>query len=183
MSTGTVVDHETMTVRAGKPADASALHALITAHLDEGRLLPRTVSELGVHAPRFVVVERGSALVGCAELAVLSSSVAEIRSLVVEASARGAGLGRRMVDHLTRRARRDGFERVCAFAHDPAFFVGLGFSVVPHASVPEKIAHDCAACPLFRACGQVALVRDLHEAGFRWPAASGGDLRMEGHAH
>lgn len=95
---------------------------------------------------------------------------------------RGAGLGSRM-DHLTRSARRDGFERVCAFAHDPAFFVGLGFSIAPHARVPEKIAHDCAACRLFRSCGQFALVQDLREAGFRSPAASDVDLRIESHAH
>ena len=66
-----------------------------------------------------------------------------------------------MVDELGRRARRDGFERLCAFAHDARFFVGLGFSIVPHTWVPEKIAHDCAACPLFRSCGQYAMLLEL----------------------
>ena len=36
-----------------------------------------------------------------------------------------------------------------------------GFSIVPHTWVPEKIAHDCIACPLFRNCGQYAIVLDL----------------------
>ncbi len=63
-----------------------------------------------------------------------------------------------MVDDLAARARRDGFTRLCAFAHDPTFFVRRGFSIVPHTWVPEKIAHDCNSCPLFRNCGQYAVV-------------------------
>ena len=68
------------------------------------------------------------------------------------------GLGVRMVEDLAARARREGFARLCAFAHDPAFFVRRGFSIVPHTWVPEKIAHDCISCPLFRNCGQYAIV-------------------------
>ncbi len=40
----------------------------------------------------------------------------------------------------------------------------LGFSIVPHTWVPEKIARDCYSCPLFRNCGQYAVVLDLHHA-------------------
>lgn len=157
------VDNERAVLRMGTPADAPALLALIDAHAREGHLLPRALPDLNVHAPRFVVAERDGQLVGCAELAPLSADVAEVRSLVVDRQARGLGLAQRMVDALAGRARRDGFDRLCAFAHDPAFFVHLGFSMVPHTWVPEKIAHDCAACPLFRSCGQTALILPLDE--------------------
>jgi len=150
-------------LRAATVADAPALLELIAAHLEEGRLLPRTLDELSVHAPRFVVaVDKPSArIVGCAELAPLSQGVAEIRSLVVGRDARKAGVGNRMVEALATRARNEGFGRLCAFAHDPAFFVRRGFSIVPHTWVPEKIAHDCTTCPLFRNCGQFAIVLEL----------------------
>jgi amino-acid N-acetyltransferase len=155
-------------LRTAVAADAPALHALIATHLEEGRLLPRTMAELADHAHRFVVamqgdksVAQGDRIVGCAELAPLSASVAEVRSLVVAREARQSGLGYRMVDELGRRARRDGFARLVAFAHDPRFFVRLGFSIVPHTWVPEKIAHDCHSCPLFRNCGQYATVLDV----------------------
>ena len=69
-----------------------------------------------------------------------------------------------MVEELGRRARREGVARVCAFAHDARFFVRMGFSIVPHTWVPEKIAHDCHSCPLFRNCGQYAIVLDLERA-------------------
>ena len=166
------------TLRAAVAADAPALHALIVAHLEEGRLLPRTLSELADHAPRFVVAIQGEQLaiqgeqvagqgariVGCAELAPLSKAVAEVRSLVVSHDARQSGLGHRMVEELGRRARREGFARLCAFAHDARFFVRMGFSIVPHTWVPEKIAHDCHSCPLFRNCGQYAIALDLERA-------------------
>lgn len=174
------------TLRAAVAADAPALHALIAAYLEEGRLLPRTLGELADHAPRFVVaaqgdksVAQGDRIVACAELAPLSPAVAEVRSLVVAREARQTGLGYRLVDELGRRARREGFARLCAFAHDPRFFVRLGFSIVPHTWVPEKIAHDCHACPLFRNCGQYAVVLDVTRA----LAKTGAATRATGSSH
>jgi amino-acid N-acetyltransferase len=148
-------------LRSASAADAAALHALIEAHLEEGRLLPRTLGELSVHAPRFVVAVRRGRIVGCAELAPLSGHLAEVRSLVVSRSARALGIGRLLIDELQRRARTAGFDQLCAFAHDAAFFVRSGFSIVPHTWLPEKIARDCSSCALFRRCGQHALVLPL----------------------
>ncbi len=146
-------------VRTAVADDATAIHALITTHLEEGHLLPREHDEIAAHAGRFLVVTDGGRLIACAELAPLGPRVAEIRSLVVDRTTRGSGLGRRLVDALTATAADDGYETVCAFAHAPAFFVGLGFTVVPHEQVPEKIAADCVRCPRYQQCGQFAVVR------------------------
>jgi GNAT superfamily N-acetyltransferase len=80
---------------------------------------------------------------------------------VVGRDARSGGLGRQILDELVRRATREGFEKLCAFTHAPAYFVHLGFSIVPHVWVPEKVARDCTACALFRRCGQYAVTRAL----------------------
>jgi N-acetylglutamate synthase-like GNAT family acetyltransferase len=184
MSMRVVVDNQRVALRTATEADAAALHALVTAHLEEGRLLPRSLGELSVHAPRFVVATRGGRLVGCAELAPLSAGVAEIRSLVVDRQARGSGLAQRMVRELARRARVNGHATLCAFAHDPGFFVRFGFSIVPHTWVPEKIAHDCVACPLFRQCGQHALVLSLDDrAALGTRTAAARDARVVTGAH
>jgi len=137
---------------------------LITASLEEGHLLPRTLSELVVHAERFTIAVRGRRIVGCAELAPLSPSVAEVRSLAVDASARGAGVGTDIVEELRRRARREGFEKLCAFTHAPAYFIQMGFSIVPHTWLLEKVFTDCVKCPQFRRCGQYAMVVPLDDA-------------------
>jgi amino-acid N-acetyltransferase len=155
----------TFAVRSATTQDASALHALITSHVEEGRLLPRTIEELTTHAARFVVAVRRGRIVGCAELAPLSSRVAEVRSLVAAQHVRGSGIGRVLVRELVQRARSAGYAELCAFAHDPTLFVRLDFSLVPHTWLPDKIARDCASCAWFRRCGQHALVRALRAGG------------------
>lgn len=153
-----------VTLRSATSEEAGALHKIIASHAEEGHLLPRALDELTRRASRFVVgVDRGR-IVACAELAPLSGAVAEVRSLVVHRNARQMGIGKRLVDELQRRARTEGFDRLCAFTHEPGYFVRMGFSIVPHTWVPEKIAHDCTSCPLFRTCGQHAVVLPLHAA-------------------
>ena len=149
------------TLRTADAPDAPKLHALITANLVEGHLLPRTLHELTVRASRFVVAIRGRKLVGCAELAPLSPQVAEVRSLAVDGSARRHGVGTMLVDELRVRARREGFDKLCAFTHAPGYFIPMGFSIVPHLWIPEKIFTDCVKCPQFRRCGQYAMVLPL----------------------
>ena len=149
-------------IRSAEAVDAEALYALISAHADEGHLLPRGLDELRRHAARFLVAESGGELMGCAELAPLSARVAEVRSLVVTRDVRGVGLASRLVRELQSAARQQGFETLCAFTHDARFFVRQNFSIVPHTWLPEKIATDCLGCPLFRKCEQHAMLLPLH---------------------
>src|SRR5262245_22446687 len=153
-----------VTLRTAEPREARKLYALIQANLEEGHLLPRTLGELSVHAPRFVVAVKGRSIVGCAELAPLSPTVAEVRSLAVDAKVRGGRIGVAIVEELRRRARREGFERLCAFTHAPGYFTNMGFSIVPHTWLLEKIFTDCVKCPQFRVCGQYAMVVPLDSA-------------------
>ncbi len=151
-------------LRTGERSHARRLHALIETNREEGHLLPRTLSDLVVHAPRFTVATKGRRIVGCADLASLSPAVAEVRSLAVDPSVRGSGVGTRLVDELRRRAKREGFEKLCAFTHAPGYFIQMGFSIVPHSWLLEKVFTDCLKCPLFRTCGQYALVVPLDDA-------------------
>jgi amino-acid N-acetyltransferase len=155
------VSRRALALRTGTTADAVAIHELILDHLEEGHLLPRELEEIIVRVDRFVVAVHRDRVVACAELAPLSSTVAEIRSLVVSRQARNLGLSRRIVDELIRRATLAGFSRLCAFTHSPAYFVHMGFSIVPHVWLPEKIVTDCHTCVHFRQCGQYAVMHDL----------------------
>ena len=87
----------------------------------------------------------------------LSAQVAEVRSLVVDPSARSLGVGGMIVDELRARARREGFDKLCAFTHAPGYFMPMGFSIVPHLWVAEKVYTDCVKCPLLP---QLRPVRD-----------------------
>jgi len=148
-------------LRSATSADAAAIHDLISAHLDEGHLLPRDLDDVGRHANRFVVCDVAGTIKACAELAPLSAAVAEVRSLVVARDFRRVGLAARLVGEMTTRARAAGFETLTAFTNDPRFFIRQNFSIVPHVWVPEKIANTCLTCPLFRRCTQYAMLLPL----------------------
>jgi N-acetylglutamate synthase-like GNAT family acetyltransferase len=155
------VKEKVVALQSATAAHADAIHALIVEHLADGHLLPRERGEVAVHVGRFVVALEGDRVVACAELAPLSRTVAEVRSLVVVSGTRNTGVGRKLVDELLRRAEVAGYEKLCAFTHTPAYFVHMDFSIVPHAWLPEKIVTDCAACRHFRHCGQYAVVHGL----------------------
>ena len=76
--------------------------------------------------PRVTLRRRGRAsatgdrIVGCAELAPLSASVAEVRSLVVGRDARRVGLGQRMSTSSAAAPGATASTALCAFAHDPS---------------------------------------------------------------
>jgi amino-acid N-acetyltransferase len=151
-----------ITLRQATAADAGVIHALIVDHLAEGHLLPRERAEIVEHAHRFIVATQGTQVVACAELAPLSGAVAEVRSFVVSRGARSLGVGTRLVDALYARAREAGFGTLCAFTHSPGYFVRLGFAIVPHQWLPEKISTDCVGCRHFQQCGQYAVSRSVH---------------------
>ena len=153
----------TVMFRRAEGSDAPAIHKLISDNLEVGHLLPRTMDDVVGHAPRFIVAEVDRRVIGCAELAPLSGKVAEVRSLVVDQEARGNRIGPRLLTELASAAIAQGFSTLCAFTHQPSHFVKLGFTIVPHMWVPEKIAHDCTTCPLFRRCGQYAVTLPLRD--------------------
>ena len=159
-------------LRTAVRSDARRIHELIQRNQQAGHLLPRQLSELTSRIDRFVVgVDGRGSIVACGELAPLSASLAEIRSLVVSEKRRGKGLGRRVVDELKQRARAAGYDDLCVLAHEPAYFAHMGFSIVPHTWLPEKIMADCRNCPLFRRCDQFAMVTDLDSVLEVHPAA------------
>jgi amino-acid N-acetyltransferase len=172
-----------VTLRTATQSDALAIHTLITANLEVGHLLPRSIEDIRDHVSCFFVAERGGQVVGCAELARLSPSVAEVRSLVVDAPLRGQKIGSRLVTHLSTRAKIGGFATLCAFTHDPSHFVRLGFTIVPHLWMPEKIAHDCTGCALFRRCGQYAVRLPLRQGVFAAPERTAALVHGRGVPH
>jgi amino-acid N-acetyltransferase len=154
-------------VRPAAPDEAADLFRLITDNLETGHLLPRPLGEVVLHVPRFLVAAEPTGVVGCAELARLGSKLAEVRSLVVTATHRGRGVGTLLLNEIIEIARQHEYTKLSAFAFNPRPFVRLGFSIVPHTWVPEKISTDCHRCVWFRRCEQYAVVLDLKPKAVR----------------
>ena len=114
-------------IRTAVEADLAALADFITPFVDDRKLLPRTYDELQELLPTLFVAEHEGRLVGCAALEVYSWKLAEVRSLAVDKSMQGQGVGKRLVQACLERAREQNILEVMAITSSDAFFMSCGF--------------------------------------------------------
>ena len=148
-------------LRAATAADVPALLALINGYAERGLLLRRSEESLREKLADFVVAERDGRVVGCAALTELGPALGEVRSLAVDETANGLGIGHALVDHLMAQAAGRGFREVLALTRRASFFERLGFVATERERFVDKLRVDCAACPLNLCCDEVAMVRPV----------------------
>jgi len=152
-------------VRPMHVGDVDAALALINAYAAEDRMLERTRDFLLEHIRDFFVAERDGTFLGCVALAVLTSDLAEIRSLAVRPDVSGRGIGRALVAACVDEARGLGTRRLFALTLVPEFFERSGFTLVSLGRLPEKSAAECPICPKRGRCDEQAML--LHLDGSR----------------
>lgn len=129
-------------VRSAGPEDAPGVCDLVKSWADSGRLLPRTLREVESLIECFVVVRLGNEVVGCAALIVCGEAMAEIRSVAVDPTRTGHGIGRRMVEFLLDESARLDLDRVFLLTRGPAFFERCGFRIIDPDDLPDSFVHD-----------------------------------------
>jgi amino-acid N-acetyltransferase len=118
----------TATVRIARRTDAPAIEALIARFVSSGTLLPRSAEFIGEHADHFLVATDAGRVVGCVHLEEYAPSLAEIRSLAVDPTCHGQGLGAALVEAAERLARRRDIALLFAVSNNDAFFRGRGYA-------------------------------------------------------
>ena len=171
-------------IRAATVRDVPAIAALISAFAARGAMLFRSHAELYETVRDFVVAEDPAAaakIVGICALEIVWADLAEVRSLAVDASCQGRGLGRQLVEAIVAEARRLEIQRVFALTYEQAFFERLGFSVVDKSALPLKVWSGCIKCPKRDGCDEIAVVRTILErpVAVDAPADAHADLRYE----
>jgi N-acetylglutamate synthase-like GNAT family acetyltransferase len=107
--------------------DAPAIKRLIDLYVPSGTLLPRSESFVMDHAHDFIVAIDDNRVVGCVHLDEYAPSLAEIRSLAVDPSTHGKGVGSTLVDALEQLARVRGLRTLFAVSNNGAFFRARGY--------------------------------------------------------
>jgi len=141
--------------------DARQIHRLLLTYAKDGLVLSRSLMEIFEAIRDFYVFVEGDRVVGAAALNICWEDLAEVRSLVVDESFAGRGIGKHLVEACLSEARTLGIGRVFALTYQQAFFEKLGFSVIEKSELPQKIWGDCIKCAKFPECDEVALSRFL----------------------
>ncbi len=147
-----------MYVRKAKVSDVHSIHALINSYAQEGLMLARALSELYDHLRDYTVVVDSSSLVGVCGLGICWEDLAEIKSLAVERSYHGRGIGKILVKACIDEAMELGISTVFALTYIPGFFKRLGFHEISKERLPHKVWADCVKCPKFPKCDEVAMI-------------------------
>lgn len=147
-----------MQTRKAVLPDAPHVHELISLCSGDGALLPRSQSEICENIRDFTVVVADGQIIGCAAFHIYGLSLAEVRSVTISRQFQGKNAGSILVQALLAEALQHRVERVFLFTRVPTFFGKLGFTVVPHGLLPEKVFKDCMACERRENCDEIAMV-------------------------
>jgi len=161
-----------VTLRKARMGDIAGILRLINGYAAQGLMLPRNGMELAENIRDFTVAVSGDIVHGCAALHFYGPTMAEVRSLAVDETLKGAGIGRLLMEALDAEARSYDLDLVFAFTYVPEFFTRLGYRRVDRSALPLKAWKDCLRCPKFQACDEIAVLKWLKpEAERLGPAA------------
>ncbi len=150
-------------LRPARKEDIPTIVEIVNGYAAQNLMLPRSPQEVERTLSSWVVAEKAGQVVGCGALSLLSSDLAEIRSLAVAPSMIGQGIGGRIVRYLVEKAKEIGVKQVAALTLQQHFFERLGFRVVDRWELSPKIWSECVYCPKFHHCDEIAVAMDLVE--------------------
>lgn len=150
-----------ITVRPATLDDADGILNLVNHHARRGNLLPRSMQSIVSTLGNWFIADVEGHIVGCVSLLHYTSGLVEVRSLAVDDTLQGLGIGARLMEVLLEAARERGIRRLFALTRVVGFFERFGFQMTDRAYFPEKVWHDCQQCPLLENCDETAVVLDL----------------------
>jgi len=152
--------------RKARPSDTRSILNLINHYSTKGLMLPRSFSQVVEKIRDFTVAtEEGSEhpIKGVVALHVVGEDLAEVRSLAVEESLQGKGIGKKLLQHCIDDAQEMNLRRIFTLTYQTKFFNGLGFAQVEKMTLPQKIWGDCVHCAKFSDCDEIAMVKTINQ--------------------
>ncbi|MDI6735580.1 MAG: N-acetyltransferase [bacterium] len=150
-----------MNIRQAKIKDVVNIQQLINVSAQEGKLLPRSLSELYERLRDFLVAELDGKIIGSCALHIVWKDLAEIRSLVVANDMIKQGVGTKLLEAAINSAKELEINKIFVLTYNPGFFKTFGFELVDKSTLPHKIWGECIKCIHFPHCDEEALVYDV----------------------
>jgi amino-acid N-acetyltransferase len=130
---------ERLTIRPATTADVRAIRQLVDTYAPDRRLLSKATVTLYEAVPEFVVGEIDGEVVACGAVHIMWEDLAEVRTVAVDPSLRGQGVGGVLLDHLVQRARDLGVKRVFCLTFETGFFGRYGFVEIDGTPVDHDV--------------------------------------------
>jgi amino-acid N-acetyltransferase len=130
-----------ITIRRARVSDVRTIKTLVDAYAGKV-LLAKELVTLYEAVQEFWVAEldeQDTPIVGCGALHVLWEDLAEIRTVAVDPSALGRGVGHSLVGRLIRLAGELGLSRVFVLTFETGFFARHGFRPITGAPVSPNV--------------------------------------------
>jgi amino-acid N-acetyltransferase len=114
-------------IRQARTSDIKNIRAIIDEYAAGRRLLTKETVTLYESVQEFTVAEIDGKVVGCGAMHVLWEDLAEVRSVAVDQSVRGKGVGHGILEVLIKRAADVGVKRIFCLTFETQFFGRHGF--------------------------------------------------------
>jgi amino-acid N-acetyltransferase len=150
-----------LTYRRARPSDTRSILNLINHYSTKGLMLPRSFTQVVEKVRDFLVAVEGPTVKGVVALHVVGEDLAEVRSLAVEESQQGKGVGRKLLESCLEDAKELRLQRVFTLTYQTEFFTKLGFTKVEKLTLPQKIWGDCVHCAKFSDCDEIAMLLNI----------------------
>ncbi len=139
--------------------DIKSMQDLVLEEVKKGVILYRSDDEVANNIRSYTLAKDDKKVIGYVALHIHSPTLAEVRSLIVDESYQGKGIGKELVKKTVVEARELGIDKLFTLTYKKEFFEKLGFREIPKESLPEhKIWADCIKCKHFPICDEIALI-------------------------
>jgi amino-acid N-acetyltransferase len=130
-----------VTVRRARTSDIPRIKHLVDTYAGK-ILLEKNLVTLYEAVQEFWVAERGGTVIGCGALHVLWADLGEVRTVAVDPTVRGEGVGHAIVDRLLAVARELELERLFVLTFETEFFGRHGFAEIEGTPVTAEVFEE-----------------------------------------
>ena len=128
-----------VTIRPARTKDVKAIRHLVDSYAAPGQMLSKETVTLYESVQEFTVAETAGKIVGCGAVHVLWEDLAEVRSVAVDESLRGQGVGHGILEALIERASEIGVKRIFCLTFETEFFGRHGFKEIQGTPVSPDV--------------------------------------------
>ena len=142
--------------------DIDEMQKLVYDDVENGNILDRNSNEMATTIRSYTAVKYDEQIVGFVAVHIHTTTLAEIRSIVVHKEFRGKSIAKFLIEKAILEAKSINLTKLLVLTYKKELFEYFGFEVIEKESLPDtKIWADCIKCKHFPICDEIALTLDI----------------------